>query len=132
MLRHPPLLKLLAGVVVLAAAGLGITRAEVPAETLQAISMPNEVQTSIGTLEFFDGVPGDVTINTLYDNLDRMLAVEVYLNNSGAASLNAMRAGNASIGADSSWTTDYANKNTSFEVGGTMDLNARVLLVGYL
>ena len=41
-------------------------------------------------------------IDKLYDNLDRMRGVEVYLNNQGAASLNAMRTGNASIGANAS------------------------------
>ncbi len=71
-------------------------------DTLQSISMPNQVETAIGKLEFFDGVPSEATIDTLYENLDRMRAVEVYLNNSGAASLNAMRAGNAGIGADGS------------------------------
>ena len=79
-----------------------LAQAEVTAETLKKISMADEVDTSIGKLQFFDGVPNDATIDTLYDNLDRMRAVEVYLNNQGAASLNAMRAGNAGIGADSS------------------------------
>jgi len=79
-----------------------LIHADVSAETLKAISVPDKVDTPLGKLEFFDGVPSDQTIDTLYDNLDRMRGVEVYLNNQGAASLNAMRAGNASIGADSS------------------------------
>jgi hypothetical protein len=82
--------------------GAQLVHADVSAETLKAISMPDTVQTPIGKLEFFDGVPTDTTINSLYDNLDRMRGVEVYLNNQGAGSLNAMRAGNAGIGADSS------------------------------
>ena len=64
--------------------------------------MPDKVETSIGTLEFFDGVPSKETINKVYDNLDRMRAVQVYLDNQGAASLYAMRKGNAGIGADAS------------------------------
>ncbi len=76
--------------------------AEVSKETLDAIAIPDKVETPIGNLEFFDGVPNDATIDKLYDNLDRMRGVEVYLNNSGAGSLNAMRKGNASIGADAS------------------------------
>ena len=32
-------------------------RAEVSAETLKAISIPDKVETPIGTLNFFDGVP---------------------------------------------------------------------------
>jgi hypothetical protein len=76
--------------------------AQLAPETLKAISMPNKVDTSIGSLEFFDGVPNENTIDILYDNLDKMRAVEVYLNNQGAASLNAMRKGNAGIGANAS------------------------------
>jgi len=35
--------------------GLTVARAEVSAETLESISIPDKVKTSIGTLEFFDG-----------------------------------------------------------------------------
>jgi len=69
---------------------------------LSSIGMPDKIETTVGKLEFFDGVPTDATINTLYDNLDRMRAVQVFLDNQGAGSLNAMRKGNASIGANSS------------------------------
>jgi hypothetical protein len=79
-----------------------IASAEVSQQTMESISIPDKVKTSIGTLEFFDGVPNDTTIDKLYDNLDRMRAVEVYLNNQGAGSLNAMRKGNANIGANAS------------------------------
>ena len=79
-----------------------IVQADVSVETLKSISIPDKVETPIGTLEFFDGVPSDTAINKLYDNLDRMRGVEVYLNNQGAASLNAMRKGNASIGVNAS------------------------------
>jgi hypothetical protein len=91
-----------AAVVGMALSGMSIAHAEVTKETLESISIPDKVETSIGTLKFFDGVPTDATIDKLYDNLDRMRGVEVYLNNQGAGSLNAMRTGNASIGADSS------------------------------
>ncbi|WP_197231062.1 DUF1254 domain-containing protein [Novipirellula artificiosorum] len=87
---------------VMGLAGSGSAFAQVSQETLESIAIPDEVETPIGTLEFFDGVPNDATIDKLYDNLYRMRAVEVYLNNQGAASLNAMRKGNASIGADAS------------------------------
>jgi hypothetical protein len=69
---------------------------------LNSIGIPNQVETSIGKLEFFDGVPTDATINTVYDNLDRSRAVDVFLNNQGAASLYAMRVGNAGIGVNAS------------------------------
>ena len=99
--RFSPLTAMLT-VVVLALPCLEVARAEVSPKTLKSISIPDSVETPIGMLKFFDGVPSDATIGTLYDNLDRMRAVEVYLNNQGAGSLNAMRAGNASIGADRS------------------------------
>ena len=72
--------------------------AQLSPETLQAISMPDQVETPIGKLEFFDGVPNDASIDKLYDNLDRMRGVQAYLDNQGAASLYAMRMGNAGIG----------------------------------
>ncbi|QDV69276.1 hypothetical protein Poly24_29910 [Rosistilla carotiformis] len=86
----------------MALAGSGSALAQVSQETLRAIGIPDAVETPIGNLEFFDGVPNNATIDKLYDNLDRMRAVEVYLNNQGAASLNAMWKGNAGIGADAS------------------------------
>ncbi|QDS89184.1 hypothetical protein EC9_33810 [Rosistilla ulvae] len=86
----------------MASAGSGSALAQVSQEMLRAIGMPDSVETPIGKLEFFDGVPNNATIDKLYDNLDRMRAVEVYLNNQGAASLNAMWKGNAGIGADAS------------------------------
>ena len=83
---------------VFAMPGIRVVQAEVSAEVLKSLSVPDKIETPIGKLEFFDGVPTEATIDTLYDNLDRMRAVEVYLNNQGAASVNAMRAGNAGIG----------------------------------
>ncbi len=77
-------------------------QAEVSQETLDSLSIPDTVETSIGTLEFFDGVPTDETVSTVYDNLDRMRGVQVFLDNQGAASIYAMRTGNAGIGADAS------------------------------
>jgi hypothetical protein len=76
--------------------------ADVSESELAAISIPDTVATPIGTLEFFDGVPVGDTIDTLYDNLDRMRGLAVFLDNQGAASLHAMRTGNARIGADAS------------------------------
>jgi hypothetical protein len=76
------------------------SRADVSQETLDALSIPDKVETSIGTLDFFDGVPSDATVQTLYDNLDRMRATEVYLDNVGAVSINAVLDGLAGAGAD--------------------------------
>ena len=37
--------------------GVGAVSAQVSQETLDSISTPNKVETSIGTLEFLDGAP---------------------------------------------------------------------------
>ncbi len=79
--------------------------AQVSKAELQSISIPDRVKTPIGTLKFFDGVPADATIDTVYDNLDRMRGVQVYLDNQGAASLYAMRMGNGGIGGTSNKVT---------------------------
>ena len=49
---------------------------------------PDKVKTSIGTLNYFDGVPTEATAKTVYDYLDRSRAVEVYLNCIPALSVN--------------------------------------------
>jgi hypothetical protein len=73
--------------------------AVVTKDELKAISIPDKVETSIGTLEFFDGVPNDATVATVYDNLDRMRAMEVFLSNVGAVSMYSVRTGLANAGA---------------------------------
>jgi hypothetical protein len=62
------------------------------------IMTPDTVQSSIGTLNFVDGVPTTDTTQKLYDNLDFMRGVEVFLNFIPAASIEAFRLGNAEIG----------------------------------
>jgi hypothetical protein len=44
------------------------------------VTTPDKVETSIGTLTFFDGVPTDETVKTAHDNLDRQRGVEAFLN----------------------------------------------------
>lgn len=83
---------------VLALPCLEVARAEVSQELLKSISIPDKVETPIGKLEFFDGVPTANTVETVYDNLDRMRAVEVFLDNVGALSVYSVIGGNASIG----------------------------------
>ena len=43
------------------------------------IEVPDEVQTRLGTLRFFDGFPDEATTQTLFDNLDFQRAVQAYL-----------------------------------------------------
>jgi hypothetical protein len=44
-----------------------------------SITTPDTVETSIGTMRYFDGVPEAVTVSTVYDYLDRSRAVEAFL-----------------------------------------------------
>jgi hypothetical protein len=73
------------------------------------IMTPDTVETSIGTLNFVDGVPTPETIKLTYDNLDLMRGVETFLNFVPAASIEAMRVGMWDLGADA------ANKVVIFD-----------------
>jgi hypothetical protein len=88
----------LTAVAVLTWPGVQVAQAQVSPQTLKSISTPDKVDTPIGKLQFFDGVPTDATVGTLYDNLDRMRGVEVFLDNVGALSVYSVIAGNAGIG----------------------------------
>ena len=81
-----------------ALSGTTAVRAEVSAEELKSISTADTVETPLGKLEFFDGVPTEATVQTVYDNLDRMRAVTAFLDNVGALSVYSVIAGNAGIG----------------------------------
>jgi len=62
---------------------------EVPA----GIATPDTLETRLGTLRFFDGVPDEETTQKLYDNLDYQRAVQAFLNSIQIASMSAMRKG---------------------------------------
>ncbi|MBT3254927.1 MAG: DUF1254 domain-containing protein [Deltaproteobacteria bacterium] len=68
----------------------------------ESILTPDTVETRIGTLEFFDGIPTKKTAALLYDNLDFLRGVETFLNGVPATSLEAMRVGLAALGAKKS------------------------------
>jgi hypothetical protein len=68
----------------------------------ESILTPDTVPTSIGTLNFVDGVPTADSARRVYDNLDSLRGVEVFLNFIPAASLESMRVGAASLGATQS------------------------------
>ena len=76
--------------------------AQVSDEALDSISTPDRVETSIGTLEYFDGIPTKETAKLLYDNLDFLRGVETFLNGIPAASVEALRRGQEALGARSS------------------------------
>ena len=74
--------------------------AEVSKAELQSISIPDRVETPIGELNFFDGVPTDATIDKLYDNLDRSRGVTAFLDNVAGVSIQSVIDGLGRAGAD--------------------------------
>jgi len=63
------------------------------------ITTPDKVDTPIGTLEFFDGVPIGKTTEMVYDYVDRARAVEVFINMIPAVSTYHIREGQRDMGA---------------------------------
>ena len=68
-------------------------------EIPQGIITPDQVETSIGTLSFIDGAPLSETAELVYDNLDRMRGVDVFLKCMPAASVRQLMLGPSEIGA---------------------------------
>lgn len=66
----------------------------IPAE----IMTPDSVDSRIGTLQFFDGMPDEATVEKAYDNLDFMRGVEVFLNFIPATSIEGLRRGHIELG----------------------------------
>src|SRR5579863_8009507 len=56
-----------------------------------SITTPDSVDTSIGTLKFFDGFPDDATVQKAYDNLDFQRGVQTFLSGMPGTSLVGMR-----------------------------------------
>ena len=73
--------------------------AQVSDETLNSITTPDTVETSIGTLQFIDGAPLPETSLKVYDYLDTMRGVDAFLKGIPGASLHALIKGTYSIGA---------------------------------
>ncbi|VAX24027.1 protein of unknown function DUF882 [hydrothermal vent metagenome] len=68
----------------------------------EKILTPNKVETRIGELEFYDGMPTKETLKKVYENLDFIRGVDVFLNFIPATSIEGLRLGMAEIGADNS------------------------------
>ena len=98
----------------------------------EAIMTPDKVESRIGELNFFDGMPDDASIKKLYDNLDFMRGVSVFLNNIPAASVEAMRMGMGEIGADESHEVvifdTLMDSNPLFLTGNTDTVYASVMI----
>ena len=69
-------------------------------EIPSSITTPDVVETRLGTLRFFDGLPDEATVKTLYDNLDFQRGVQAFLTALPAASLSATRTGIRTFGPD--------------------------------
>jgi len=65
----------------------------------ESIMTPDHVESPIGDLNFFDGMPDEATVEKLYDNLIFMRGVEAFLSGIPATSIEAIRLGNAEVGA---------------------------------
>jgi hypothetical protein len=63
-----------------------------------SITTPDKVETSIGTLNFFDGVPTPETAQKAYDQLDLTRGIETFLNGIPGASMVALRQGSRDTG----------------------------------
>lgn len=62
------------------------------------IAMPDQVETRLGALKFFDGFPDDASVEKLYDNLDFQRAVQGYLLGLAPVSQLANRKGILEVG----------------------------------
>jgi len=84
--------------------------AQVSKEVLDSISTPDQVETSIGTLEFLDGAPLPETAEKVYDYLDTMRGVDAFLKGMPGASLQGLIHGAHSQGALASHQVIYFDK----------------------
>jgi hypothetical protein len=62
-------------------------------EVPEGIATPDKLETRLGTLNLFDGVPDTETAQKVYDNLDFQRAVQAFLSSIQIASLYGMRKG---------------------------------------
>lgn len=72
---------------------------EMTTRTAKSIPIQDNVDTRLGTLKFYDGVPTKATAQKVYDQLDFSRGIEAFLNGIPGASLVAMRRGLREVGA---------------------------------
>ena len=81
------------------------------------------VETRIGTLNFFDGLPSEETVEKVYDNLDFLRGIETFLNGIPASSVEGLRLGMKDVGVAKSNQvaifSDLLNSNPLFLTGNT-------------
>ncbi|MBT6066541.1 MAG: DUF1254 domain-containing protein, partial [Proteobacteria bacterium] len=98
----------------------------------ESILTPDSVETSIGTLNFFDGFPDEETVSKVYDNLDRTRATQAFLDMVPLASIEGLRRGMESVGVDASHKillyNDLMDSNSLFLTGNTDTIYALGML----
>ena len=97
-----------------------------------SIMTPDVVETRLGRLEFDDGLPSQETADLLWDHLDLMRGVEVFLTCVPAASLEAMNLGMQSLGLDACHKIAVADElmdsNPLFLTGNTDTVYASAMI----
>jgi hypothetical protein len=85
----------LAALLLASLSGLGAApaRAETYPPIPPSLTTPDQVETSIGTLKFRDGIPDQATADKVYDQLDLQRGVSAYLNGLRGVSILAARNG---------------------------------------
>jgi hypothetical protein len=76
----------------------------------EEITTPDSVETSLGTLRFFDGLPDKLTVEKVFDNLDFMRGVDVFLNTTAATSTLANIEGLKSVGCNNQTVVIHENR----------------------
>ncbi len=98
----------------------------------EQIMTPDIVKTRIGDLKFYDGMPDKATLAKVYDNLDFIRGIDVFLNFVPATSIEGIRLGTVSTGADSSNKVlifdDLMDSNPLFLTGNTDTVYAAAIL----
>jgi hypothetical protein len=73
---------------------------EMTTEIPTGVLTPDKVETSIGTLEYFDGVPTKETSENVYDYLDKMRGVDAFMRGIPGASVRGLILGLEEAGVD--------------------------------
>lgn len=88
------IMKILTSALIIATASSSSVFADVSDDIMRTITTPDKVETSIGTLNFSDGVPSHETVSNVYDYLDTMRAVDTFLKGISLASHDGLFRGN--------------------------------------
>jgi hypothetical protein len=98
----------------------------------EQIMTPSKVETRIGDLNFYDGIPTKETLTKVYDHLDFIRGIDVFLNFIPATSIEGIRLGMKSLGIDDSNEVlvfdNLMDSNPLFLTGNTDTVYASVML----